>query len=143
MTALASEELSYLCSFEFPTPGDWTAGVDSNIQSNRALSCLPHTAISVPFLAHREARMHVVTAALTNGVDIQSFAFILPSSTILKHLAYTICRTDRETASTLERMGTGWCMYYHRSVIMEIVICLVYAIPLRMTRMTMVTPNTY
>lgn len=83
---VALEDSSYLCSFMLPVPGDWTERLDIEIQADPAPSFVPDAALSVPFFASREGRMNVVTLVLTNGIEIQSFAFMIPSSTLSKHI---------------------------------------------------------
>ncbi|KAF7985318.1 hypothetical protein HWV62_6503 [Athelia sp. TMB] len=84
---VALEESSYLCAFLLPVPGDWTVRLDIEIQSDPASSMVPDAALSVPFYTQRAERLNVVTITLTNGIEIQSYGFMIPSSTLSKHIA--------------------------------------------------------
>lgn len=81
------EGSSYLCTFMLPAPGEWTSRLDIEIQSDPSPSHVPHVALSVPFFTKRDHRIHVVTVFMTDGGEIRSFAFFIPSWTLFEHLS--------------------------------------------------------
>lgn len=91
----AIDSSPYICSFFFPSPGPWTAGLDIVIQSSPAPSHMPDPTLSVPFFTCLENRIFVVTILLTDGHSIQTYVIFIPSSTLTEHIAALPCKKGR------------------------------------------------
>jgi len=103
-TRVAIDDSPYICSFFCPSPGPWTVALDIGIQSDPAPSHKPAPALSVPFFTGPENRMFVVTLLLTDGHSIQIFVILIPSSTLIKHIA-TLSRDKRRSSVPWELWG--------------------------------------
>lgn len=84
--------------------------LDIEIQSDPAPGFIPDAKLGVPFYAQGGGRMNVVTVVLTNGIEMQSFAFMIPSTTLLKRIAAlpSLASTDDQSQKANLNTNIPW-----------------------------------